>query len=202
MKNLIMPLVILLTGLVRYPLMPSPARAEKKFAWPAMLPAIISARPATSSCVQGNGGFTVCSTSFVHMERLADRYTLYGSNVSPQLSWSHAPAGTVYYGIYVYDVDAPGGNWVHWVCLVPASVNELPENSGAAGGGNLPAGSERFHNSFFGQGVPGAAGTDYDGPRPPAGSGVHRYFFSVAPLDSSKQYIGEPVALIGLYSKE
>ena len=181
------------------------AQSEQDFPWPTMLPAILNGNQGNvASCVKGSNDFTVCTTSFAHEGQLADTYTLYGANISPQVSWSNPPAGTAAYGIYVYDADAEfnGGNWVHWMCKVPAATTTLAENSGAAGGANLPTGSTQYPNSFAGLGMSGAAGTDYDGPMPPAGSGTHHYHFSVAPLDSSGQYLGTPVELIGLYSRE
>ena len=196
--------LITIVGVVTLYLVPTtPAWAGKPaFSWPSMLPAIVSSR--AMRCVRGSNDFTVCSGSFVNGEQLPDKYTLYGSNISPQLSWSNPPAGTAAYGILVYDIDASyqGYYWVHWMCKVPATTTSLSENAGLAGGANLPAGSSRYPNSFAEAGVAAAAGTDYDGPMPPAGSGVHHYYFSVAPLDSSGRYLGSPVALVGLYSRD
>ncbi|MEN0035763.1 MAG: YbhB/YbcL family Raf kinase inhibitor-like protein, partial [Cellvibrio sp.] len=39
-----------------------------------------------------------------------------GKNISPELVWSNAPAGTKSFALTVYDPDAPtGSGWWHWV---------------------------------------------------------------------------------------
>ncbi len=147
--------------------------------------------------------FSLSSTSFSDGGYLSSRYALGGSNISPQLSWNNPPGGTRYYRIKVYDLDATdatGQNWIHWLLEVPASVTSLAENAGAAGGANLPAGSIRYSNSFFGQGNQAAAGTDYDGPDPPSGE-PHRYRFSVTPLDINKNPLCSPAYLEAKYTK-
>ncbi len=176
----------------------SSVAGQGNMSWPMFLPAIVVQGNAASSCSDSQG-FTVCSTSFKNGARLSDKFTLDGENISPQLSWVNAPEGTDAFGLFVYDPD--GGDWTHWMVQVPGSVTSLAEGTGEAGGANLPAGSVRSPNSFSGTGTPGAAGTDYDGPYPPIGSGNHRYIFQVYALDNSGQAIGIPASIIGLYSR-
>lgn len=55
-----------------------------------------------------------------------------GKDISPQLSWSGAPAETRSYTVTMYDPDAPSGSgfW-HWALAdIPASVTGLPGRSG------------------------------------------------------------------------
>src|SRR3954464_9972267 len=63
-----------------------------------------------------------------------------GQDVSPQLSWSGAPAQTRSYAVTVYDPDAPtGSGFWHWaVANIPASVTDLAEGVGDDTGAGLP----------------------------------------------------------------
>src|SRR4051794_23643754 len=107
-----------------------------------------------------------------------------GKDLSPQLSWSGAPEGTKSYAVTVYDPDAPtqSGFW-HWaIAGIPASVTELPEGAGDDTGSGLPEGVLQIRTD--------AGSTRFIGAAPPAGHGVHRYFFVVHALDVEK--IGVP----------
>jgi Raf kinase inhibitor-like YbhB/YbcL family protein len=100
-----------------------------------------------------------------------------GQDISPQLSWSGAPAGTKSYVITVYDPDAPtGSGFWHWaVANIPATVTELPAGAGDNTGAGLPPGAIQLPND--------ARVARYIGAAPPAGHGPHRYFFVVYALD-------------------
>jgi Raf kinase inhibitor-like YbhB/YbcL family protein len=112
------------------------------------------------------------SSAFVAGESIPVRYSLYGENLSPDLSWDKVPEGTKSFALICRDPDAPAGTFYHWVLFnIPESLRSLPEGLGRDVG--LPTGGTQGTNSF------GQVG--YDGPRPP--SGTHRYYFDLYALD-------------------
>ena len=90
------------------------------------------------------------------------RHTCDGDNVSPALSWSVAPEGTVEIAITMTDLDAPG--FVHWAIagIGPEQI-ALAEDT-------VPLGAYESSN--------GAGAVGYTGPCPPAGS-THTYRLTV-----------------------
>jgi hypothetical protein len=110
--------------------------------------------------------------------QFANTFGCQGGNLSPQVKWSGAPAGTKSFVVTMYDPDAPtGSGWWHWVTAnIPASVDELPAGAGSAGG-KLPAGAQTFNNDY------GQSG--YGGACPPAGLN-HRYIITVHALKVEK----------------
>ena len=78
------------------------------------------------------------------------KYTQAGHDVSPQLSWSHAPPGTESFVIMVHDMDAATSKgdefWLSWlVWNIPKTNTSLPE--GMAEGGNLADGMRQISDS-------------------------------------------------------
>ena len=102
-----------------------------------------------------------------------------GDNISPELKWSGAPAGTKSFAVTVYDPDAPtGSGWWHWVVInIPGDATGLVEGAGSAVG-KLPAGSVQARTDF------GSAG--FGGACPPQGDKPHRYIFTVYALKTDK----------------
>jgi Raf kinase inhibitor-like YbhB/YbcL family protein len=100
-----------------------------------------------------------------------------GGNVSPQLSWTGARAGTKSFALTVFDPDAPtGSGWWHWIVVnIPASASQLPAG---ASGAKMPAGALETRTDF---GKPG-----YGGPCPPAGDPPHHYVFTLYALKVEK----------------
>ena len=98
-----------------------------------------------------------------------------GQNISPQLSWENAPAGTKYFAVTMYDKDAPtGSGWWHWLIFnIPADVKELK-----AGAGNIDKNlaPKEAVQSVTDYGKPG-----YGGPCPPPGE-PHQYVITVYAL--------------------
>lgn len=111
------------------------------------------------------------STAFLHNGKIPARFTCDGADVSPQLAWSGAPAGTRSFAIVCADPDAPAGTWYHWAVFdIPAGTAELTEHVRAAG-----AAPRQAVNDF------GKAG--YGGPCPPPGHGTHHYHFTLYALN-------------------
>jgi Raf kinase inhibitor-like YbhB/YbcL family protein len=131
--------------------------------------------------------FTVTSKSFKDGDYLAKDFILSaefgfgcaGGNTSPHLEWSDAPAGTKSFAITCFDPDAPtGSGFWHWLVVnIPATVSELAQGAGNAGG-RLPAGALQTRNEL---GAPG-----YIGPCPPEGDHPHRYLFTVFAVKTDK----------------
>jgi Raf kinase inhibitor-like YbhB/YbcL family protein len=114
-------------------------------------------------------------TTFAQTQ-VANTFGCSGGNVSPQLSWTGAPAGTKSFAITIYDPDAPtGSGWWHWVAVnIPASVTQL---ASGASPGKMPAGTIETRTDF---GKPG-----YGGPCPPPGE-THHYIFTIYALKVDK----------------
>ncbi|WP_395725700.1 YbhB/YbcL family Raf kinase inhibitor-like protein [Nakamurella sp.] len=127
------------------------------------------------------GSFTVSSPDIADGQLVAPEFRYGpdapgGQNISPALSWSGFPADTESFVVSCFDPDAPtpAGFW-HWTAVdIPVTVTELARGAGSDGG-TLPAGAFHVRNDF------GTAG--YDGPAPPPGDQVHRYFFVVHAVD-------------------
>jgi Raf kinase inhibitor-like YbhB/YbcL family protein len=89
-----------------------------------------------------------------------------GSNVSPALAWSGAPAGTKSFAVTAIDLSVKPNGWSHWIVL------DLPPTATSLGkGAALPPGAKAMTSDF--------GDASYDGPCPPPGSGVHQYQFTV-----------------------
>ncbi|HWI23064.1 MAG TPA: YbhB/YbcL family Raf kinase inhibitor-like protein [Baekduia sp.] len=111
----------------------------------------------------------ISSTAFGPGERIPDRHTGNGEDISPPLTWSGAPEGTRSFAIVVHDPDAPlVDGWAHWVVY-----NLGPGVTGLSEGEHAPT-----------EGENGAGNTGYNGPAPPPGHGTHRYYFWVYALAS------------------
>ena len=118
-----------------------------------------------------------------------------GKNISPQLSWKNAPAGTKSFAITMYDPDAPtGSGWWHWVMFdIPANTKMLPANAGNLAKNLAPKGSI--------QGITDYGKAGYGGPCPPQGHGFHQYIITVYALKTNKLGLDKNAspALVGYY---
>lgn len=104
-----------------------------------------------------------------------------GDNVSPEIQWRDAPAGTKSFALVMHDPDAPTsiGGFTHWVVVnIPASATGLVKGSG---NGHLPEPAVGVSNGYDNTGVTGNNG-NYGGPCPPVGDKPHRYVFTLYAL--------------------
>lgn len=165
----------------------------------ALFPTQSSVQTASPSAQNINTEIT--STSFEHNQLIPARFTCDGLNISPPLTITNVPSGTVSLALSVRDPDAPAGTFTHWVVwnINPKSTR-LPERAA------LPGAT---------QGTNDGNRVGYTGPCPP--SGTHHYIFTVHALDSKinltrdatypefqKALQGHVVSqgeLIGLYSR-
>lgn len=122
------------------------------------------------------GTLTITSTDFTHSGPLAMRHGAAHDNLAPTLAISGVPDGTVELALIVHDPDAPlPHGFTHWVLYGISPDTTTIDDEAVA----------RFRH-----GPQDAGGTDYFGPKPPAGHGIHHYYFTLYALDTSVQ--GEP----------
>jgi Raf kinase inhibitor-like YbhB/YbcL family protein len=90
-----------------------------------------------------------------------------GQNISPQLSWSGAPAGTKSLAVTMIDLSVKPTGWSHWIVVgLPPSLTTMPRRAPT-----LPPGARQIATNF--------GDAAYGGPCPPPGTGVHRYEITV-----------------------
>lgn len=120
----------------------------------------------------------ITSTAFGEGEPIPTRYTGDGEDISPPLTWTRLPAGTMELALIMDDPDAPIAEpWVHWVLYgIPATLDGLPEGFHES---NIPPGVPEDLK----QGLNTWPTIGYRGPAPPKGHGVHHYHFKIYALD-------------------
>lgn len=103
-----------------------------------------------------------------------------GENISPELSWENAPAGTKSFAITVYDKDAPtGSGWWHWIVFnIDAKTSQLKQNAGSANSSLLPKDAIQSLTDY-GQ-------SNFGGACPPKDDKAHQYIFTVHALNVNK----------------
>ncbi len=123
---------------------------------------------------------TIKPESTLGADQVFNSFGCTGNNISPELVWANAPAGTKSFALTVYDPDAPtGSGWWHWVVYnLPATTTKLSAGAGTADGKKLPVGSLQGRTDF---GAPG-----FGGACPPVGDKPHRYIFTLHALKTDK----------------
>ena len=113
--------------------------------------------------------FVLASPSFAEGEPIPRRHTCDGEDLSPELAWDGAPAGTAGYALVMHDPDAPSGDFTHWLLWdIPPTERSLAEVTGSTSAGATGKNSR--------------GDVSYRGPCPPPG-GPHRYSFELYALD-------------------
>lgn len=126
------------------------------------------------------------SPAFVAGGDIPVEHTCDGDNVSPPLTWTGVPAGTVELAVTVIDNDVPDGEFVHWV------VTGLDPALSGIGAGAVPEGAVEARNdtSEFG----------WFGPCPPDNE-THAYSFTLYALQAPSgvtRGAGAPEALAAI----
>ena len=163
----------------------------------ALAAAVLAMGTAAAEPAAAPGAFTLTSPQIKAGGKITDAqvfngFGCQGANVSPALSWSHAPKGTQSFALMVHDPDAPtGSGWWHWVLYnIPASATSLPADAGNTKNTLLPGGAVQGRTDF--------GTTGYGGPCPPPGKPHHYYFRLYAlkvpklelPPDATAAFIG------------
>lgn len=138
------------------------------------------ASAATSDTEDSSMGMQLTSPAFEDMQRIPDRFTVNGEDISPPLAWSDVPEDTIEFALICDDPDAPRPDpWVHWVLYkIPGMVRELPEGIPRKENLAEPISCVQGRNSW-----PEGENIGYGGPAPPKGHGVHHYHFKLYALD-------------------
>jgi Raf kinase inhibitor-like YbhB/YbcL family protein len=105
-----------------------------------------------------------------------------GENISPPLSWSGVPAGTVELAIIVEDADAP----LPWPFVHMIAYQIRADQVGFA----ERALTGEARGMAFGKSTAGTQG--YMGPRPIPGHGPHRYIFHILALSRRTAFSSAP----------
>lgn len=152
-----------------------------------LAPTTIFAAFATAQAPQAPGkkgpagpGLTLTTAAFEDGGIIPNKYTQQDPKpVSPKLTWSNVPAGTVSFALILHDPDtAPmrsSEDILHWMIFnIPAETRELPE--GMSDAATLPDGSIQAKSR---RGTPG-----YMGPGAGAAGPYHHYTFELYALDT------------------
>jgi len=142
------------------------------------------------SCAQSqgvDGSPTLLSASFFNQDKIPVNYSCEGASLSPALTWTPGPEGTVSYAIIMDDPDAvpvAGFTWVHMNLFnIPATTYTIAEGITS---NSLPSGASfgLNHNN----------NNAYDGPCPPPGQGLHNYYWRVYALNETISLPSKPMS--------
>ena len=135
---------------------------------PAITTTTTSVTPEIGPPVGAVDAFLLQSTAFPDGGPIPEKLTCAGEDVSPDLSWTGAPAEAIELAIVVRDRNAAG--FVHWVVT---GIDPIVQGLGEGG---VPEGAVEHDND--------TGTTGWAGPCPPAGSEIHTYEFVLHALDA------------------
>src|SRR5215472_16472637 len=97
---------------------------------------------------KGGSMLRLTSSSFQPQGNIPRQFTCEGQDISPELTWTNAPAGTKSFALIVHDPDAPvSGGFTHWVVYnLPASVSHIAQDAPRTE--KLPGGGVQGKNDF------------------------------------------------------
>ena len=119
------------------------------------------------------------SSAFADGSVIPEKYTSAGQSISPELTWTNTPMGTVTFALLFHDPDVALqrklNDVTHWIAWnIPGTATKLEE--GIKEGATLPDGMIQGKNT---------RGTNaYMGPGAPANGPDHHYTFELFALDT------------------
>jgi len=157
-------------------------RAQKSIEFAACLLALAAFAAAQNAAQKAPAGpgLTLTTTAFADGGEIPAKYTQsVAQPISPQLAWTHVPAGTVSFVLLMHDPDASPqhrtDDVLHWLVFnIPGTARGLPE--GVPAEARLPDGAVQCKNQG---GVVG-----YRGPGAPAAGPHHHYTLELFALDT------------------
>ena len=121
------------------------------------------------------------SFCFTNEGRIPEKYTKDGQDESPSFHVFEIPENTKSIAIICDDPDSKsisGKTWIHWIIYnIKVQEKELKIY-------------EDFDEGNFG--VNSFLQKSYDGPSPPAGTGIHHYFFKFYALNDTLKFLFAP----------
>ena len=140
------------------------------------IPGSVAAQAPAAGAPPGPA-MTLTTTAWPDGDPIPVKYTQAGEQVSPELTWTNTPPGTVSFLLHMHDPDVARNKTtdtqVHWlVWNIPGTATGLPE--GVPKGEKLADGSMQTS----------ASGPVYRGPGAPATGPRHHYTFEIYALDT------------------
>ena len=138
----------------------------------------LAALAAFVPTLAGAAEFTLASKALsdgIVSQQVSNTFGCAGGNVSPDLAWSGAPAGTKAFTLTLYDPDAPtGSGFWHWVVTdIPGDATRIAAAAGRDPA-EMPPPARAMRND--------AGMHAYLGPCPPEGAAPHRYVVTLTAL--------------------